>query len=78
MLGRGLSILIDILNPEVIVIGGVYMRANHLLVRSMKHELRKEALEPSLRVCKIVPAKLGEQIGDYGALGIAINGYENR
>ena len=78
MFGRALSILIDIINPELIVVGGVYMRSKDLLIRSMKNELRKEALAPSLAVCKIVPATLGEQIGDYGALAVAIMNYENR
>ena len=41
MLGRGLSIIIDILNPEKIVLGGVFMRSHALLVPAMKKEIEK-------------------------------------
>lgn len=71
MLGKGLSIIVDILNPEKIVIGGVYMRSSALLIPSMKKVLQKDALSESLQVCEIVPAKLSENIGDIAALALA-------
>lgn len=71
MLGRGLSILIDVLNPEKIVLGGVFMRSGELLIPAMKREIGKEALRESARVCKIVSAGLKENIGDYAALAVA-------
>ena len=72
MLGKGLAILIDIINPELIVIGGVFMRSGDLLIPAMKRELKKECLSFSYKACKIVPAKLNENIGDYAAISIAI------
>ena len=71
-LGNGLSILIDILNPERIVIGSVYARSGHLLSQAMEKEISKEALTPSRRCCKIVAAVLGEEIGDYAAVTTAL------
>ena len=71
MLGKGLSILIDILNPERIVIGGVFMRSSALLIPSMEKVLKQEALTESRSVCEIVSAKLSENIGDIAALAIA-------
>ena len=71
MLGKGLSILVDILNPQRIVIGGVYMRSSELLIPSMKKVMECEALAESCAVCEIVPAKLSENIGDIAALAIA-------
>ena len=38
----------------------------------LEAELKKEALSPSLAVCRILPAELGEQIGDYAAIGAAL------
>lgn len=70
-LGEGLSILIDILNPEKIVIGSIFARAENLLAESMNEVLKKECLPASLGVCSVVPAKLGESIGDYAALAVA-------
>lgn len=73
-LGKGLAILIDILNPEMIVIGSIYTRDSHLLVSTMNEEIEKEALLMSRNVCKVVPAALGENIGDYAAFTVALYG----
>lgn len=70
-LGRGLSVIIDILNPEAIVIGSIYERSSALLQQKMCETLRKEALPYALDVCRILPATLGDSIGDYAALGVA-------
>ena len=67
-LGRGLAVMIDILNPETIVIGSVFARSGHLLRESMEEEIKKEALPMSMGVCKIVAAELGEAIGDFAAI----------
>lgn len=72
MLGKGLSVIVDILNPEKIVIGGVFMRSSELLIPSMNKVLKKEALSESLQVCEIVPAQLSENIGDIAALSLAV------
>lgn len=72
MLGKGLSVLIDILNPERIVLGGVFMRSGELLIPSMRKELMRETLQCSLEVCEIVPAKLSENVGDIAAISVAM------
>lgn len=72
MLGKGLSILIDLLNPEKIVLGGVFMRSGELLIPAMEKELKKESLRCSREVCRIVPAKLSENIGDIAAISVAL------
>lgn len=70
-LGLGLSILIDLLNPEKIVIGSIYTRNENLFRNQMMEILEKECLESSLSVCEILPAKLNESIGDISALTVA-------
>ena len=74
MLGKGVSILIDVLNPEVIVIGSVFQRSENLLREHMENYLQQEALERSRAVCRVVPAALGNSIGDYAALSVAYEG----
>ncbi len=74
MLGKGLSVLVDILNPERIVLGGVFMRSAELLLPAMEAELSREALAFSREVCEIVPAKLSENIGDVAAVAVAAYG----
>lgn len=71
-LGYGLSMLIDLLNPEVIVLGGIYMRSAGLLDKKMYEVLERETLPDALRVCRIVPAGLGEAIGDLAAVLVAM------
>ena len=70
-LGLGLAMLIDILNPERIVIGSIFQRSGHLLVDTMNEVIKREALPISAECCEIVPAMLGDDIGDYAAIGVA-------
>ena len=70
-LGMGLSVLIDILNPERIVLGGIYTRCEELFSKKMREVLERETLFASLSVCEILPAILGESIGDVAALAVA-------
>ncbi len=76
-LGAGLAILIDILNPERIVIGSVFQRSEELLREHMDRILEKECLSYARNVCKIVPAALTENIGDYAALSVAALSMKN-
>jgi len=69
-----LAILIDILNPDIIVIGSIYSRSIALMKAKMEEIIRKEALPSGL--CPVVPAALGDSIGDIAALSVAINGKE--
>lgn len=76
-LGRGIAILIDVLNPDIIVLGSIFGRSEELLRRSMEESIRREAIGAS--ICPVVPAALGEHIGDYGALCTGMrNGYVER
>ena len=70
-LGMLLSMLMDIVNPEIIVLGGVFMRSQELIRPAMEEVIAREALPHAARVCRILPAGLGEGIGDYAALSVA-------
>jgi len=71
-LGKGLSLLIDILNPQMIVIGSIYARCRQFIEPACLEIVRKEALEPARVVCSIVPASLGEEVGDFASLSVAM------
>ena len=71
-LGMGLSILIDILNPERIVIGSVYARCHEHLYPFAAELINRESLSASRNVCSVLPSALGENIGDYGSLSVAL------
>ena len=67
-LGRGLAMVADMLNPELIILGGLGMRLGEALVGPAMRVYKSEALPAAQAVCAIVPAGLGEKIGDIAAL----------
>jgi glucokinase len=71
-LGRALALLIDILNPEMIILGSIYGRARQLLEPVMLEVIKREAYKESVSTCRIVPAGLSENIGDIAALSLAL------
>jgi glucokinase len=71
-LGQALAMLIDVLNPQRIVLGGLAWRMGENLLAPMRKVIEREALPQSLRACEIVPAALGEKIGDVAALCVAM------
>ncbi|MBS6203022.1 MAG: ROK family protein [Firmicutes bacterium] len=73
MLGKGLAMLMDILNPQKIVIGSIFLRQEKILRSPMEEVIEEEALSYTREVCQVVPAGLGEQLGDYAALSVAGN-----
>lgn len=74
-LGKFLSMIIDFINPERIIIGGVFMRSHELLLPAALKVIKKETLAMTREVCEIVPAGLGEKVGDYAALALAKGDY---
>ena len=72
-LGKGLSLLIDILNPEAIVIGSVYERSTALFHPYVDQELIRNSLACSREACRILPATLGDRIGDLAAISLVSN-----
>ncbi|MCR8634132.1 ROK family protein [Paenibacillus radicis (ex Xue et al. 2023)] len=72
-LGRGLAILIDILNPDCIVIGSIYGKQQAIIEPILWEELHCEALPHSLAVCKVLPSGLKDNVGDYAGLSVAMH-----
>lgn len=73
-LGVGLANLINIFNPQKIILGGgVTENLEHFWVPMMK-ALKREAWPMSLRACKVVRSKLGKRVGDLGAIAVVLDG----
>ena len=70
-LGKALAMVIDMLNPEVIAIGSIFVRAEELIRPFMQAAIERDALPGAAAVCKVKPAELGESIGDIAALSLA-------
>lgn len=70
-LGKGLSILIDLLNPERIVIGSIFVRCYEEIWPWANKVIEEESLLISRKVCKVVPSELSESVGDVASLVLA-------
>jgi glucokinase len=72
-LGVGFSNIVNIFDPEVIVVGGGAMKAGDLLLDPAREELRRRALPPGRDLVRIVPAQFGAEAGMLGAALLAID-----
>ena len=70
-LGIGLANLINILNPEMIVIGGGVVNAWELFAKDMHHQIAERAFPLLADLVKIVPAECGDDAGLLGAAKLA-------
>ena len=66
--GRGLAVLVDVLNPDTIVVGTLGVVLGDLLLEPARQALQEEALPRAAAACRIVPAELGGRLGDVAAL----------
>ncbi len=67
ILGSAIGSLVNIFNPEVVVLGGGFGTAGDLLIEPARERVRREALEPGRDLVRIVPAELGPEAGLIGA-----------
>ena len=71
-LGQGIAVLADVIDPEVVVVGGIYGRCLDLLEAATMAAFEAEMQGGAARSCQILPAELREAIGDYSALAVAL------
>lgn len=66
-LGAGLASMVNLLNPEIIVLGGGVVYGTHHLIEDVKPILKKRSMAASLKNMRIVKAKLKEDAAIIGA-----------
>lgn len=71
-LGKLLAMLIDLLNPDCIIIGSIYARQEQYFYPIIKKIIDKEVLSQSATHCKILASGLKENLGCLSSLGVAI------
>lgn len=76
-LGIGLSIIINFLNPETILLGGGIMEADEFLLPQALQEARRRSFNASFECCRIEKALLGNDAGFIGAALWAQDQVEN-
>jgi glucokinase len=71
-LGAGVANIINIFNPQLVVIcGGVTLAGDRLFV-PLRAEVKRRAFKPAVDVCRIVPGELAGTAGVYGAAAVFI------
>lgn len=70
-LGAGIASLVNVFEPEVVVVGGGFGTAGELLLGPAREVLAREGLEPARDTVRVVPAELGFYAGVIGAGMIA-------
>jgi len=71
-MGRGMALLVDTLNPQMIVLGSLAVALGDRVLEPARRAMAEEALPQAVAACEIVPAKLGKRIGDVASLMAAI------
>ena len=71
-MGRGLSLLIDALNPQIIVFGSLGVVLGERILGPARKVIEKEALPQAAAACELLPSALGNSIGDVAALMAAL------
>ncbi len=71
-LGVGISSLVNVFNPEVVVVGGGVIAAGEMLLAPARREMLSRALSPSREHVRVVAAAFGEEAGMLGAALVAM------
>jgi glucokinase len=67
-LGAGIANLLNVFNPEVVVIAGGVTQAGDALFVPLRAEVRRRAFRPAVDACRIVPGVLSGTAGVVGAV----------
>lgn len=69
-LGRGISMLIQLLNPELIILGGVVAEANQYILTPIQQALNVYSMAKSREKTEIILYQLGAEVGLQGAIAV--------
>ncbi|MEE4176683.1 MAG: ROK family transcriptional regulator [Bacteroides sp.] len=75
-LGRALGNIINLLNPELIIIGGKFAKARDILVDPVKTGMASSALVSPLKYCEIDFSEMGDLAGMKGAGALVLEHFE--
>jgi len=76
IVGQALGNIVNLLNPDLIVIGGEYARVNDFFIDSIKTGIKKTGLLPSLIDCRVESSRLGGNLGAKAGAYMVFKRYE--
>jgi len=71
-LGQAIAGAVNLLNPQMVVIGGGVSQAGEVLLRPVRAAVRRHTVPQSLRDLRIVIGQLGQRAGLLGAVALAL------
>ena len=71
-MGWGIANLVNILNPQIVLLGTVAVAAGDLLLNPIRRTVTEMAMERPAEAVKIMPAELGDSIGDLAAISLVL------
>ena len=77
-LGAGIATLLNVVNPDVVVVAGGVTQAGEALFGPLRTEVRRRAFKPAVQGCRIVPGELAGTAGIVGAVATFLKSQEKR
>ncbi len=71
-MGWGIANLVNILNPDIVLLGTIAIAAGDLLLDPIRKTVSEFAMTRPAEAVKIVPAELGEALGDLAAVALVV------
>jgi glucokinase len=71
-MGWGIANLVNILNPDIILLGTIAIAAGDLLLNPIRKTVAEFAMTRPAEVVKIAPAQLGDALGDLAAIALVV------
>ena len=71
-MGWGIANVVNILNPDIVLLGTIAIAAGDLLLEPIRKTVSSLAMTRPAEIVKIMPAQLGESIGDFAAISLVI------
>ncbi|MDX6242000.1 MAG: glucokinase [Kribbellaceae bacterium] len=76
ILGRTIAAIVNVCEPEMVVLGGGVTRAGDYLLRPVREAVLRQAMLPAADACKVVLSNHGDRVGVLGAAAIAYHRME--
>ena len=71
-MGWGIANLVNILNPDIVLLGTIAIAAGDLLLNPIRKNVSKFAMTRPTEAVKIAPAQLGDALGDLAAIALVV------